>query len=115
MKEMNKELLKGVIEIFILALILKDDTYGYKLATDIKHITKDKYSIAEGTLYPALKRLTNRGFLHSYTDSGKSSKRVYYKITDEGKKELLSRIKEFKDIFSMVSHIEEECINEKID
>ncbi|WP_347460471.1 PadR family transcriptional regulator [Clostridium sp. DMHC 10] len=59
---MNKELLKGSIDILILALSNRKDVYGYLIAKKIKDYTNSLYEMGEGTLYPALKRLEEKKF-----------------------------------------------------
>ncbi|EPS48777.1 PadR family transcriptional regulator [Clostridium botulinum CFSAN002367] len=56
---MDKEIMKGSIDILILTLINKDDLYGYKISKIIKK-SNMTYSMGEGTLYPALKRLESK-------------------------------------------------------
>ncbi|UTH15848.1 PadR family transcriptional regulator [Macrococcus epidermidis] len=79
---MNVQLKKGVLELVVLQEILVKDQYGYDLSQSIsQHL-----SIADGTLYPMLRRLVSEGYLDTYM--GKTSggpARKYYTITDEGK------------------------------
>ena len=114
---MNTELLKGVVEIFILGLVFKKDSYGYEIAKNIKNLSNEKYDIAEGTLYPALKRLENKGYLKSYIHFNQDNKRKrkYYKITEDGKKEFFLKCQEFKELSSLIKYLEEVYVNEKLD
>lgn len=57
---MDKEIMKGSIDILILSIIEKHDTYGYEIAKSIKEKSEGLYSMGEGTLYPALKRLEKK-------------------------------------------------------
>ena len=78
---MNVQLKKGVLQLVVLQEISMNDQYGYDLSQNIS-----KYlSIADGTLYPMLRRLVSEGYLETYM--GKASggpQRKYYAITKEG-------------------------------
>ncbi|TPG67998.1 hypothetical protein EEL31_05100 [Brevibacillus laterosporus] len=54
---MNKEILKGSIDLLLLSLISQKEYYGYELGKKIREKSDEVYEIGEGTLYPALKRL----------------------------------------------------------
>ncbi|MCH3963265.1 MAG: PadR family transcriptional regulator [Clostridium sp.] len=91
---MDKELLKGSIDILILLLILNSDKYGYEIAKIIKINTNNMYQMQEGTLYPALKRLEQKKLIESYwQNSPNKIKRKYYKITENGRIELAFKLK----------------------
>lgn len=101
---MYKELLKGNIDIIMLALISKKDMYGYSIAKLIKEKTDNLYTIGESTLYPSLKRLEDKHYLISYWgNTNNGAKRKYYKITNEGKKELLLKLDGWKKINKLIS------------
>lgn len=101
---MNKEIIKGCIDIFILCIVKNGDTYGYKIAKEIKKISLESYIIGEGTLYSALKRLEEKKYLEFYWVSIENNrKRKYYKITKSGKYELSKRIKEWFQITKIIN------------
>ena len=80
---MNIQLKKGVLELCVLSMLTKKDCYGYELVNEIsKNIL-----IAEGTIYPLLKRLKDEGFLTTYLEeSQEGPPRKYYKLTSLGEK-----------------------------
>lgn len=87
MKQIDKEILKGIIDILILKIIRNSkEIYGYKLAKEINDLNNGQYEIKEGTLYLALKRLTSNKYLENYWKDSNDEvrKRKYYKITTEG-------------------------------
>lgn len=96
---MNVQFKKGVLELVVLEEIKKTDQYGYELSQNIgKHL-----SIADGTLYPMLRRLVKEGVLETY--SGKESSgpaRKYYKITDSGRIHLEALKVEWCELVSAV-------------
>lgn len=74
---------KGLLEFIILLRLQQGDTYGYKLALQIKDVTS--IEVAEGTLYPLLNRLKRDGLVVTdwRTEDG-GSPRKYYEITSLG-------------------------------
>ena len=86
---MDIQLKRGYIEICVLASMLKEETYGYKLIKDIEPIM----DISESTLYPILRRLETAHFLTVRTAEHNGRLRKYYNITDAGR----GRIEEFKE------------------
>ena len=91
---MSVDLKKHVIELFVLALLTKGPSYGYKLVQDLnQHIL-----MSESTLYPVLRRLEKEGRLTTYNELYQGRNRKYYKITPQGKKYIDSYIEEWKDI-----------------
>lgn len=71
----------AVLDLCVLAIVEKEDTYGYKLT----HQIKDKLNISESTLYPVLRRLTKDNYLKTYDQPFEGRNRRYYSITLEGK------------------------------
>ncbi len=80
---MNIQLKKGVLELCVLSMLTKKDCYGYELVNEISK----NIMIAEGTIYPLLKRLKDEGYLTTYlAESQEGPPRKYYKLTPLGEK-----------------------------
>jgi PadR family transcriptional regulator PadR len=75
------------IEMCMLSLLFRNDTYGYKIAKF------DKLQISESTVYPILRRLTKNGYLETYTYQHNGKLRKFYKITPKG----IERLNELKN------------------
>lgn len=105
---MNIQLKKGVLELVVMNEISKGDQYGYELSQTIsKHL-----SIADGTLYPMLRRLVNEGMLDTYM--GKTSAgpaRKYYTITSTGRLHLQHLTEEWMELKSSVNQLLEGADN----
>jgi PadR family transcriptional regulator PadR len=105
---MDKELMKGSIDILLLSLIEKEDLYGYNMAKRLQGKSNDLYSIGEGTLYPALQRLERGKLVESYWgNSDKGGRRKYYKITNEGKKKLCEKLKDWDLLSTLIKSCRE--------
>ncbi len=85
---------KSFLEIIILSVIAENDTYGYQLSKKINQINAEYLKLGEGTLYPCLSRLENKGYLSSYMALTEGRERKYYSITTAGKAYLANKIKE---------------------
>jgi PadR family transcriptional regulator PadR len=81
----NVQFKKGVLELCVLVLTAKKDRYGYELVEMISR----KFEIAEGTIYPLLRRLTIDGMFSTYSiQSNVGPPRKYYKLTEQGRKSM---------------------------
>jgi PadR family transcriptional regulator PadR len=79
---MNSQYKKGVLELCVLALLEKSDCYGY----DISERLSDRIDIADGTVYPILRKLKSDGLVDTYLqeESG-GPPRKYYSLTKFGR------------------------------
>jgi PadR family transcriptional regulator PadR len=90
---MNVQFKKGVLELCVLVLISKKDQYGYELAQNISK----RIDVAEGTLYPLLRRLTKEDYFTTYlVESTEGPSRKYYKLTEKGREYMLELVEEWK-------------------
>jgi PadR family transcriptional regulator, regulatory protein PadR len=79
---MNIQFKKGVLELCVLVVLCRRDYYGYEL---VQAISKN-IDIAEGTIYPLLRRLTGDGYFTTYIkESAEGPARKYYQISDKGR------------------------------
>lgn len=101
--EIEKEMLKGYINIIILSLLYKQDLYGYELGKRVKEQTQNSFEIKEGTLYLAFKRLEQSGLISSYWgEQGAGGRRKYYTLLPEGKNHLVTKKKEWEHLKDII-------------
>ncbi|RFU62296.1 PadR family transcriptional regulator [Peribacillus saganii] len=93
---MDKEMMKGSIDLLLLSLISQKDLYGYEITKILKQLSDERYEMSEGTLYPALKRLERKLAIESYWSQTEAGRRKYYKITETGLAELAQKRKDFQ-------------------
>lgn len=102
---MNVQFKKGVLELCVLVLTSKQDRYGYELV----HTISDKFAIAEGTVYPLLRRLTKDGYFITYLkESSEGPPRKYYQLTDTGTAYMKRLVADWTEFSSGVNQIIEE-------
>ncbi len=104
---MNSQFKKGVLEICVLALLDKEDRYGYELVQKISsHI-----EISEGSVYPLLRRLTKEGYFTTYLrESTEGPSRKYYQLTQTGREYLYELIEEWDQFTHQVNQIIKEGV-----
>lgn len=81
---MDIQIKKGLLEVCILAVISKQDSYGYQIIKDVSTCVE----ISESTLYPILKRLEASGCVTTYSIEHNSRLRKYYRITNIGRQHI---------------------------
>ena len=89
MTEDKAAILKGTLDMLILKIVALGPIHGYAISQRIQQISKDYFQLQQGSLYPALHRLENRGWLAAdwrATDTGRDAK--FYKLTAKGRKQL---------------------------
>ena len=102
----DKELLKGILPIIILKLLSDNGKmYGYQITQTVKDLSGDKILIKEGSLYPALHKIRDDGFVESETENIGKRVRHYYFLTEKGKIESQERESELRDFLQTIQKI----------
>ena len=89
MEQEKTEVLKGTLDMLILKVVALGPIHGYAISQRIQQISRDFFQVPEGSMYPALYRLEDRGLLQAKweeTDSGRDAK--FYTLTRAGRKRL---------------------------
>ena len=100
----NTELLQGTLDVLILKVVALRPIHGYAIVQRIQQISKEALQIRQGSLYPALYRLENRGWLKSewkITESGREAK--FYSLTKTGRQQLKAETAEWKRLSEAIS------------
>jgi PadR family transcriptional regulator len=85
----KSDLLQGTLDLLILQVVALGPVHGYAIAQRLQQTSKDVLQVQQGTLYPALHRLEERGWLKAdwrATDTGREAK--FYGLTKAGKARL---------------------------
>jgi PadR family transcriptional regulator PadR len=81
--ERSSQLLKGVLDMCLLALVAEEPCYGYEMVAKLRERGLDP--VREGSIYPSLARLQRQGLIDGYlVASPDGPPRKYYRTTDEG-------------------------------
>jgi PadR family transcriptional regulator PadR len=105
-RKFAKELNAGTVSLVLLSILAASDEalYGYQIAKRIEEQAKDEVPVKQGTLYPVLRSMEDKGLLASRVEPSVSGPpRKYYSITDGGRaaleewKAVWSRTRDFVD------------------
>lgn len=106
MTEQKSEFLKGTLDMLILKVVALGPIHGYAIAQRIQQISRDFFLLQQGSLYPALHRLEDRGWLKAdwkSTDTGREAK--FYALTLEGRKKLEAEVRNWEQLTNAVALI----------
>ena len=102
----NNELFKGTLQTIILKLLSENNKmYGYEITQKVKLITQGELLLKEGALYPALHKLEAEGLLETSTEIVENRVRKYYSLSENGEKEVVSKLQEAKDFIAQLQLI----------
>lgn len=100
------DVLQGTLDLLILKTLALEPLHGYALAQRINQTSRALLQVPQGSLYPALHRLENRGWLAAEwvdTDSGRRAK--VYKLTRKGRSELEREIADWRRLSQAIGWI----------
>ena len=100
------DLLQGTLDMLLMRAVSDEALHGYALVHRLNIISGGRLSVPQGSLYPALHRLENQGFLKSTwgeTDTGREAK--FYKLTAKGRKRLETEMAEWRELSVAISLI----------
>jgi PadR family transcriptional regulator PadR len=106
MTEDRTAILKGTLDMLILKIVALGPIHGYAISQRIQQISKDFFQLQQGSLYPALHRLENRGWLAAdwrATGTGRDAK--FYKLTAKGRKRLEAEMESWERMSQAVALI----------
>jgi transcriptional regulator len=106
MAEQKTELLKGTLDMLILKIVALGPIHGYAIAQRVQQISREFFQLQQGSLYPALHRLEDRGWLQAEwkaTDTGREAK--FYSLTKVGRKQLEAEVKNWEQLTNAVALI----------
>ncbi|HKR26864.1 MAG TPA: PadR family transcriptional regulator [Terriglobales bacterium] len=85
----DSEMLKGTLDMMILRTLVSGDAHGHTIAKIIERTSEDVLEVEQGSLYPALHRLEDRGWVSSFWGSSENNRKAkFYRLTAAGKKQL---------------------------
>jgi PadR family transcriptional regulator, regulatory protein PadR len=100
----DAEILQGTLDMLILKICALQPIHGYGIVQRLQQISKEALHIRQGSLYPALYRLENKGLLKAEwqtTEGGREAK--YYRLTTTGRKQLEEERADWKRLCDAIS------------
>ncbi|KPC50508.1 PadR family transcriptional regulator [Amantichitinum ursilacus] len=99
---MKIQLKKGTLDMCVLALLARKDSYSYEIASNLAQ----GMDVSEGTIYPLMRRLQNESWVSTYlVESSSGPARKYYRLTPEGQRELASMRQEWREFVTEVESV----------
>jgi transcriptional regulator len=109
----NSELLKGTLDMMILRTLVVGDAHGHTIAKVIEHSSENVLEVEQGSLYPALHRLEDRGWLDSYWGVSENNRKAkFYRLTKEGRRQLAAETSRWKRMARAIGLVMGEALHE---
>ena len=107
MRKEKAELLQGTLDLLVLKTVeTLGPLHGWAIAKRIEQISQDLLEMKYGTLYPALMRLEQSGWISSEWGTSENNRRArFYSITKQGRKQLALEAKSWEQMASFISRV----------
>ena len=105
MAKTNPAFMSGVPELLVLRLLSRQEMYGYELVKTIRIVSEDAFNLAEGVVYPLLHSLEARKLVSAREKSVGGRNRVYYAVTDKGRKRLATLREEWQRVSGGIANV----------
>jgi PadR family transcriptional regulator PadR len=103
---LQSEMLQGTLDMLILKTLVLGPAHGYTIAHSIEQGSEEVLQIEHGSLYPALHRLQNRGWIASFWGTSENNRKAkYYRLTPEGKKQLAAQSSRWDEVVRAIGRI----------
>jgi PadR family transcriptional regulator, regulatory protein PadR len=102
---MNRERLKGHLDLLLLSVLAAGPAHGYAIIAALRDRSEGTFDLPEGTIYPALHRLERAGLLHSSWADADGRRRRVYGLTDKGVAALAAERTEWRRFASGVQAV----------
>lgn len=102
----RRDLLPGILDMLVLRTLSAQSMHGYGIAQHLKRLSADVIQVEEGSLYPALQRMRQKGWIKAEWGQSPNNQRArYYTLTTTGRKQLGAQTAEFDDLMTAVRTI----------
>lgn len=96
---MTPNLLQGTLDMLVLQTLLLGPAHGYTIARLIEQRSEAFLQIEQGSLYPALNRIEDRGWIDSYWAISENNRRArFYRLTPKGRRQLLQETAQWQQL-----------------
>ena len=106
MTKPSVDLLQGTLDLLILKTVALEPMHGWGISQRIQQISKDVLRVQQGSLYPALYRLEQQGWIASEWGASENNRRAkYYRLTKAGRKQLELETSDWERLSAAVAQI----------
>jgi transcriptional regulator len=99
-------MLQGTLDMLVLQTLVLGPAHGHTIAHAIEHGSEEVLQIEHGSLYPALHRLEDRGWIASFWGTSENNRKAkYYRLTPAGRKHLLAQTTRWEQLVRAIGRI----------
>jgi transcriptional regulator len=102
----SREMLQGTMDMLILRTLILGPAHGHTIAHIIEQTSEDVLQVEQGSLYPALHRLADKGWVNAYWGTSENNRKAkYYKLTPAGRRRLIAETGRWKQLVGAIGRI----------
>jgi PadR family transcriptional regulator PadR len=102
----KNDLLQGTLALLVLKTLARGPLHGYGITLHIQMVSKDFLRVEEGSLYPALHRMEQDGWVSAEWGISENNRRArYYRLTAKGRKQLAEEEENWEQLTQAVAHV----------
>ena len=99
-------MLQGTLDMLVLRTLIPGPAHGHTIAHIIEHSSDEMLEVEQGSLYPALHRLEDRGWLSSYWGTSENNRKAkFYKLTAAGRKQLRAETSRWRQLVEAIGRV----------
>lgn len=103
---LQSEMLQGTLDMLVLQTLVLGPAHGHTIAHAIEHNSDAVLQIEHGSLYPALHRLEDRGWIASFWGTSDNNRKAkYYRLTPVGRKQLAAQTTRWEQLVRAIGQI----------
>jgi transcriptional regulator len=103
---LKEDILQGTLDLLILQTLAVGAAHGHTIAHAIEHRSEQVLQVEHGSLYPALHRLEDRGWISSFWGTSENNRKArYYRLTPAGRKQLAQQISRWEQLTRAIDRI----------
>lgn len=105
-KQTQTDILQGTLDMLILQILALGPAHGHTIAYAIERRSEDVLQVEHGSLYPALHRLEDRGWIASFWGTSENNRKArYYRLTALGRKQLSAETSRWERVVRAVNRV----------
>ena len=106
MAKPQNDVLQGTLALLVLKTLARGSLHGYGITLHIQMVSKDVLRVEEGSLYPALHRMEQDGWISAEWGTTENNRRArYYQLTSKGRRQLAAEEKSWAQLTEAVAHV----------
>lgn len=103
---LQREMLQGTLDVLVLQTLVLGPAHGHTIAQAIERGSEEVLQVEHGSLYPALHRLEDRGWIASFWGTSENNRRAkYYRLTPAGRKQLIAQTTRWEQVVRAIGRI----------